>query len=241
MTLKQTGIVVGLVLSNLIIFWIGYSLLNVKVEPPPDTPAPPQIVYLEITASPTATSQPIFTATPLAIATPTWTLVPLPVAAPTIASPTPTRPPATRVRPTATRAPAASSQPPVAQTGTDSTNPLLPGSDWKILPSGASVWFKLGQGGDHIEALLESKISFGMSMDIFAPGNLDRPIGVGRSLPDTNGLTWSGGQGNSNGVWLARITNSNIMAVQYRLTTTISAIRTPEAVSFQERGGADPL
>jgi hypothetical protein len=237
MTLKQAGVVLGLVLSNLIVYVTGYFLLNMKIEPPPVAPQPTLVVLLEITALPTATTRPTFTATPRPTPTSTWTPLPQPLAAPTVASPTPIRPRATRPRPTAT--PVSSPHPPLPPGGANSSNPLMPGSAWQTLPAGASVWYKLGQGGEHIDALLESKIPDGVSMEIFSPSNLDHPIGRGTFERNLGGLSWSGGHWESGGDWLARVTNGSSIAIQYRVTAATQEIDKCESISYWEWIGSN--
>jgi hypothetical protein len=108
---------------------------------------------------------------------------------------------------------------------------------WQTLGSGASVWVKLGNGGDHIDAFLEALPLEGVTLQVFAPGNPDQPIGQGTYQRATGKLVWAGGKWNSTGDWMAKITNGNSGTVQYKLTTRAEPIPRCESISYWEKIG----
>lgn len=123
---------------------------------------------------------------------------------------------------------------PAAPSGDSPSNPLIPGDSWHLLASGASVWYKVGNGGDHMDVFLEANPLDGMTFEVFTPDNLQRPIGQG-SLDNTRSrLVWAGGHWNSSGDWLARVNNANPMAVQYKLTSSTRVIGMCDSVSYWE-------
>lgn len=115
----------------------------------------------------------------------------------------------------------------------DSPLTAIPASDaWRMISPGASVWYKVGKGGDHIDVFLDASPLQGLAMRVFSPSNLDRPIGQG-SL-ERGRLVWSGGQINLIGDWMARVTNGNPVAVQYRLSTVSREIAPCNTYSYWE-------
>jgi len=131
-------------------------------------------------------------------------------------------------------------QPIAAAPPPSGSNPSIPSNatnSWQTLNPGTSTWVKLGNGGDHIDASLEANPLDGVTMQVFAPGNLDRPIGQGTYQSSSGRLVWSGGKWNSSGDWMAKITNSNANAVQYKLTATAAAIPPCDSISYWEKIG----
>ena len=122
----------------------------------------------------------------------------------------------------------------MAPDGSSPSNSLLPGDAWQTLSARGSVWYKIGKGGDHIDALLQARPLTGMAMEVFTPDNLNRPIGQGTFQRGLDGLGWSGGRWDSQGAWLARATNGNSTPVQYRLVSATYAIGTCDSISYWE-------
>ncbi len=116
--------------------------------------------------------------------------------------------------------------------GDSPLNAIVAGDTWRNIGSGASVWYKIGKAGDHMEVFLEASPLQGVSMQVFAPGNLDRPIGQG-SL-ERGRLVWAGGKWNSSSDWLARVTNNNPGTVSYRLTSSTREIGACDSWSYWE-------
>lgn len=85
-----------------------------------------------------------------------------------------------------------------------------------------------------MDVFLEGNPLEGMTFEVFAPNNLQRPIGQG-SLDNTRSrLVWAGGYWNSSGDWLARVNNANPTAAQYKLTSTARVIGMCDSVSYWE-------
>lgn len=121
--------------------------------------------------------------------------------------------------------------------GNNPSNPSSATNSWQTLGSGASVWVKLGNGGDHIDAFLDAKPLDGVTMQVFAPDNLDQPIGQGTFQSSSKQLVWAGGKWNSSGSWMAKITNGNSGVVQYKLSVTAAAIPPCDSISYWEKIG----
>lgn len=134
-------------------------------------------------------------------------------------------------------------QPIAAAPPASGSNPSIPSNvtnTWQTLGPGSSIWVKLGNGGDHIDAFLEANPLDGVTMQVFPPGNLGQPIGQGTYQNATGKLVWSGGKWNSTGDWMAKITNGGSGAVQYKLTTTGFTIGQCDSISYWEKiGNAD--
>lgn len=124
-----------------------------------------------------------------------------------------------------------------APSGSSPSNPSTATNSWQTLGSGASVWVKLGNGGDHIDAFLDARPLEGVTMQVFAPGNLDQPIGQGTYQSSSKQLVWAGGKWNSTGSWMAKVTNGNSGAVQYKLDVTAAAIPPCDSISYWEKIG----
>lgn len=234
----QKGILAVLVLGNLVLYSLGYFALQSPaaqqnastptveaVSLPPTVIARPQVV-----ASPTRTLRATSTFTPTPIPKPSLTASPTLAPQPPTATPV-RKPTVRRVSAPATRTPP---PPPVTQSGADPFSPLLPGDAWQTLSPKTSVWYKVGNGGDHMDVLLQAQPIGGMKMEVFAPGNLGDPIGQGTPQRGLDGLAWSGGHWESNGAWFARITNDTFSAVQYRVISNTFVIGTCETISYWE-------
>ena len=90
-----------------------------------------------------------------------------------------------------------------------------------------------------MDVFLEANPLDGLTMDVYAPGNLDRPIGQGTLDNKTHRLAWAGGHWDSTGDWLARITNGNSSSVQYKLTSDTREIPKCESISYWEYIGKE--
>ena len=118
---------------------------------------------------------------------------------------------------------------------------MMPADMWRTLDAGAGVWYKVGKGGDHIDVFLEGKPLDGLGLEVYAPGNLDQPIGHGTYQAATNRLVWAGGHWQSEGDWLGRVTNSNHAPVQYKLTSSGQDISNKSCYSYSEYIGTNPV
>jgi hypothetical protein len=118
---------------------------------------------------------------------------------------------------------------------------MLPGDAWQTLGAGAQVWYKIGNGGVHIDVLLQAQPLDGVTMDVFAPTQLGQPIGRGTYQNALGGLVWAGGHWSSEGDWLARINNSNQMPVQYKLSSNVKDISNKTCHSYWEHIGTAPV
>jgi hypothetical protein len=122
----------------------------------------------------------------------------------------------------------------MAPDGSSPSNSLLPGDAWQSLSARGTVWYKIGKGGDHIDALLQARPLTDMAMEVFTPDNLNRPIGQGTFQRGLDGLGWSGGRWDSQGAWFARVTNGNSTPVQYRLVSATYTIGACDSTSYWE-------
>jgi len=135
------------------------------------------------------------------------------------------------IRPPANFAPA-----PVvpARSGDSPANALQADGATRTLAAGASVWYKVGNGGERIDVFLDANPLSGMSFAVYAPGNLSDPIGHGTLQQSTGRLVWAGGHWRSEGDWMARVANNNPMAVRYTLTSSARAIGNKSCSSYWE-------
>jgi len=130
--------------------------------------------------------------------------------------------------------PANAAPPVVSRDGTSPTSALSADGATRTLAAGASVWYKIGSGGQHLDVFLDANPLSGMSLEVFAPGNLSTPIGRGTLQNSTGRLVWAGGHWRSQGDWFARVTNHNPMAVQYTLTSSARDISNKSCYSYWE-------
>jgi hypothetical protein len=171
---------------------------------------------------------------------PTKTL-PRPTAPPTaipVSSPVPTlviRPVLRNVRPPASSV--ASPVPLTTRAGVSPSNPMTPMDSWLTLGAGERVWYVIGSGGVHMDVSLEAKPLDGMTMEVYAPGQLDQPIGHGTFQAATGALVWAGGHWQSEGNWLAHVINGNPVSVQYKLTSSAKDISNKTCYSYWENIG----
>ena len=218
---KQKSLIAVLVLSNLIVYTLGFFAWQTLPAAEPTSPSPDQIAERAVSPPPTFT----LTRTP----TPTLTSTPPPTPTPTTVPPTATatpkpaatyRPVVKRINPSPTRVPTQSP----TSSAANSSGPLLPGDDWRMLAPNASVMYTIGQGGNKMQAVLQSQHLDALRMEVFAPNVWDHPIGVGSLQRGLDGLVWSGGSWGTDGDWMARVTNAGPAAVQYRLVVSSQAV-----------------
>jgi hypothetical protein len=124
--------------------------------------------------------------------------------------------------------------------GNNPSNPITPADAWRTIDPGAHVWYRIGRGGFHISAFLDAKPLDGISMDIYAPGQLEQSIGRGTLQKATGLLVWSGGHWQSEGDWLARVSNSNPTSIQYKLTSTAKDMSNKSCYSYWEDINGQP-
>jgi hypothetical protein len=127
---------------------------------------------------------------------------------------------------------------PVTYSGSTRSDALEPSDSFRTLNAGASVWYRIGTSGTHIDVWLEANPLGGVSMAIYAPNGSNQPIG--RGTPDNSGrLVWSGGHWEGEGNWYAQITNSNPVAVQYRIQTSGRDVSNKSCYSYWEYIGTN--
>ena len=130
---------------------------------------------------------------------------------------------------------------PIMSGGNSPLNSLNPGA-WMVLDSGASAWYRIGSGGVQMEVFLEADIISNMTMAVYAPGQLNRPIGMGTTYArDSSRLAWNGGHWNSEGDWLALVTNRNATSVHYRVTSSAHDISNKTCHSYWEKINGVPV
>jgi hypothetical protein len=69
---------------------------------------------------------------------------------------------------------------------------MIPDGAARTLSASASAWYKIGNGGEHIDVFLDANPLKGMALDLYAPGNLSDPIGRGTPQQATGRLVWAG-------------------------------------------------
>jgi hypothetical protein len=218
MTSKQKDLLAKLALANLIVyvvfafFWFQPSL--------PSLPNPfvrPTAIALKPTSAPR-----------------TPTILPISTRAPSPTSTRTVRPVVRQVTPVIPQIALATNP------STSSPNLMTPTDAWQTINPGASAWHKIGSGGFHISVFLDAKPLDGINMDIFAPGQLEQPIGRGTLQSATGQLVWAGGHWQSEGDWLARVTNRTLTAVQYKLSSSTKDISNKSCYSYWEYIGNQP-
>lgn len=209
----QKNIVSFLVQLNIIV-WLGIALYAFVWIPYQDVITERfNTIALRPTSAPTAAPTPTPTILPTQTATARRIVVPTlaPIHSPIVA-------------PVALAAPG----------GTSSSSPLMPGDTWRGIDAGARVWYRIASGGVHMDVFLEANPLDGITFDVYAPGNLDKPIGQGTLQASSGRLTWSGGHWDSTGDWLARVNNANPSSVQYKLTSQTQVIPKCDSISYWE-------
>ena len=132
---------------------------------------------------------------------------------------------------------------PIISGGSSPANPINPTGSWQLLESGANVWYRIGTGGVQMQVFLDTDPpNNNVTLSIYAPGQLNKPIGKGTPYTlDRTRLVWNGGHWNSNGDWLAVITNYNPMAVRYKITSSAQDISNKTCHSYWEKIGNNPV
>ncbi len=124
--------------------------------------------------------------------------------------------------------------------GATRNNALEPDGVYRTLNAGASVWYRVGSGGVHMDVWLDANPVGGVSMAIYAPNGSDKPVGYG--TPDKSNadrLLWSGGHWQGEGNWYARIANNNPLPVQYRIQSNARDISNKSCYSYWEYIGSN--
>ena len=182
---------------------------------------------------PTLTPTPVPVPIVIKPVVPVIPVVPVVVSPPIIPVVTVTPIPAPVIQPPATNP---STDPFAIMSGGNSPlNPLDASGAWLVLDPGSSVWYRVGHGGVQMTVYLDADIIGNMAMLIYAPGELGSPIGRGTmNAKDNSRLVWNGGHWNSDGDWLAQVTNSNSTAVHYRVTSNAHDISKKSCHSYWE-------
>ena len=190
----------------------------------PLPPIVPQSIFSAPTPLPPIVPQSIFSApTPLPpVVLPSSYSAPTPV--PPAPSYHPSNPPPAYIPPA-----------PITYGGSTRSGALEPSNSFRTLNAGASVWYRIGTSGIHMDVWLDANPLGGVSMAIYAPNGSDTPIG--RGTPDNSNpprLVWSGGHWQGEDNWYALITNSNPVPVQYRIQSTARDISNKTCFSYWE-------
>ncbi len=124
---------------------------------------------------------------------------------------------------------------PVVVGGTSPSSPLNPTGNWDILGAGGTVWYRIGSGGVQMSVFLDAEPLGNVTLAVYAPGQLHRPIGYGTPYhKDTARLAWAGGHWRAQGDWLAKITNSNPIPIRYRISSSVNDISNKTCYSYWE-------
>jgi len=223
MTPNQKNTLAKLVLGNLMVYaGLAFLAFGPPLPPLDDlTSRLPAVALQPTKASPRPTALPTSVPTPA----PTHTLVIQPASR----SARPPAPPVASPAPLTTRA------------GANPSNPMTPADAWLALGAGERVWYVVGSGGVHMDVFLEAKPLDGVTMEVYAPGQFDHPIGQGTFQTATGALVWAGGHWQAEGDWLARVINANPAPVQYKLTSSARDISSKSCYSYWENIGSEPV
>jgi hypothetical protein len=119
--------------------------------------------------------------------------------------------------------------------GTSPFNALEPTGAWQLLDAGASVWYRVGTGGVHMDVFLDADPPDSVSMAIYAPREFGKPIGRGTPYQlDRTRLVWSGGNWRANGDWVALLTNNLPMTARYKITSSGQDISNKSCYGYWE-------
>jgi hypothetical protein len=124
--------------------------------------------------------------------------------------------------------------PPPVSSGASPSNALMAAGSWETLGAGAAVWYRIGNGGVHMDVFLDAIPMSNVSMQVFAPNQFHKPIGYGTLSKDGARLVWAGGHWKSQGDWVAKITNGNPIPISYRLTSSAIDISNKSCYSYWE-------
>lgn len=197
----------------------SYPPVSAPVVQPANTPIPPVIVSLPSNPPPVAPKSVQNNPLPTVVPPPSN---PAPIVVPPTSVPAVNNPLPVIVAPTAApivNVPSLASNTNRGNAGSSRADALSADGAWRSLDSGASAWYLIGTGGEHMSVWLDSNPHSGMDMAVYSPdggGSL-----VGHGTPDNanpDRLLWSGGHWSASGNWYALITNRNSVAVQYAVT-----------------------
>ena len=194
-----------------------------------------------VTPTPTATPTPRIVA-PAVKSFPTLPRAPTPIKS--IPAQVAPQPPVIYVTPLPTPLPPPLTMPsiPSVAGGSNPMDALEPSDTWLHLDSGASVWYRVGTDGAQMSVFLDLDPASNVAMSIYAPGQLDRPIGKGTpNGQDLSRLIWSGGHWSAQGDWYAQVINYNPMAVQYRLMSSARDTRNKSCHGYWEKINGAPV
>ena len=220
MTQKQKDFIFNLVLANLILYLvIAYFWFQPALPTLPNFLQRPTALALKPTNTPIPSTTPTVTPTSKPSPTPTRTARPVVRQATAVTAPTVV----------------------AAPSGSSPSNLMTPLDSWRTINPGSQLWYKIGSGGLHISVFLEAKPTLdGISMDVFAPGLLEQPIGRGTLERALNRLVWAGGHWQSDGDWVARVSNANSTTVEYKLTTSAKDTSNKSCYSYWEYINGSP-
>lgn len=118
--------------------------------------------------------------------------------------------------------------------GSSPTNALIANGSWDTLGAGANVWYRIGNGGVHMDVFLDATPMSNVTLAVFAPNQFHKPIGYGTPARGGAQLVWAGGHWKSQGDWVAKITNGNPVPISYRLTSSAIDISNKSCYSYWE-------
>lgn len=122
---------------------------------------------------------------------------------------------------------------PVNDSGASPSYPRATTGSWDTLGAGASVWYRIGNGGVHMDVFLDTSAN-NVSLAVYAPNQFHKPIGYGTPHKGSDRLAWAGGHWKSQGAWVAQVTNGNPMPISYRLTSFVRDISNKSCYSYWE-------
>lgn len=123
--------------------------------------------------------------------------------------------------------------------GTSPANALIANGSWTTLGAGSSVWYRIGNGGVHMDVFLDADPMSNVALEVFAPNQFHKPIGIGTLSKGGVQLVWAGGHWRSEGDWVAKITNNNPLSINYRLTSWVKNISNKTCYSYWEYIGSN--
>ncbi len=104
--------------------------------------------------------------------------------------------------------------------GDNPADAMIPDGNWRFAGPHSSVWYKIDDGGLHLEIWLDTNGQNGLSLAIYAPDQKDldgKPVGRGSfNKFQPHDLFWSG-RTSAHGIWYAVVANANPYAFPYSL------------------------
>jgi hypothetical protein len=175
---------------------------------------------------PTATPIPMIVAPKPVPAVPVIVIPAQPLASPT---------PIILAQPPAPPPPTSAPQMPASGNGATPDSALNAAGTWTTIGANTSVWYRIGSGGVHMDVFLDSNAVSSLTLEIYAPNQFNKPIGMGTPQPKNDArLVWAGGHWNSNGDWMAKIINGSAVPVQYALSSSVRDISNKTCYSYWE-------